>query len=126
MPYRVCTRAGCGTLHQGTGMCPSCRSAADKQRRPEGNPYVTRGHQRFRAGVLARDPYCVCQGDCGHHTMTCGAPASIADHYPHERVDLVTMGLDPNDPRHGRGLCPKCHNAKTARTRPGGWNSRIE
>lgn len=124
MPWRVCTTPGCGTLHQGTGKCDGCKAKADRDRRPEGNPYNTRGHHSFRETVLARNPRCVCPGDCGKHTSRCGAQATIADHYPHERVDLITMGLDPNDPRYGRGLCKGCHDATTARRKPGGWNRR--
>jgi 5-methylcytosine-specific restriction protein A len=36
----------------------------------------------------------------------------------------VDMGLDPNDPKFGRGLCKRCHDEHTARTSPGGWNRR--
>lgn len=62
--------------------------------------------------VLARDPLCVI---CGIRIST------VADHHPLERRELVARGLDPNDPERGRGLCSGCHNAKTARTSPGGW-----
>jgi 5-methylcytosine-specific restriction protein A len=49
--------------------------------------------------VLRRDVLCVL---CGVRL------ASVADHYPMERRELVASGLDPNDPRHGRGLCTEC------------------
>jgi 5-methylcytosine-specific restriction protein A len=117
MAWRVCTRPGCGTLHEGTGRCPGCRRAADKARRPQGNPYTTRGHLAFREAVLARHPRCVCTGECGHHDGYCGQPSTVADHHPIERVDLIAQGLDPNDPSRGRGVCKHCHDAKTARTR---------
>lgn len=115
MGYRVCSNPGCPTLHPGTGRCPTCRAAADKQRRPQGNPYRTAGHHAFREAVLLRDPYCV---ECKV------AWSTIADHYPIERRDLVELGLDPNDPVRGRGLCKPCHDRHTARTSPGGWNKR--
>lgn len=38
----------------------------------------------------------------------------MADHYPTDRRDLVKMGLNPNDPKYGRGLCERCHNRYTA------------
>lgn len=125
MGYRVCSTPGCPTLHQGVGKCPDCKAKADKQRRPQGNPYRTPGHRlRFREGVLARNPRCVCT-DTGHgHDGMCGQLATIADHYPIERVDLVTQGADPDDPKHGRGLCKTCHDKHTAATSPGGWNAR--
>lgn len=122
MAWRVCSRPGCGVLHQGTGRCPGCSAAADKARRPKGNPYSTRGHQRFREQVLAKHPRCVCIGDCGHHDTMCGAMSTVADHWPMERDEQIAAGLDPDDPSNGRGLCASCHGGKTARTRPGGWN----
>ncbi|GMA26185.1 restriction endonuclease [Luteimicrobium album] len=99
-------------MHEGRGRCPKCTAEADKARRPNGNPYSTSGHRRFREAVLARDPICV---------LCMSARATVADHYPTERRDLVDMGLDPDDPARGRGLCKPCHDKKTARTMPGGF-----
>jgi len=56
-----------------------------------------------------RTPWCVC-----------GKRATVADHYPVKRRDLVKQGLDPNDPRYGRGLCASCHARWTAEEAPGG------
>ena len=53
-----------------------------------------------------------------------GAASTIADHWPLERVELVEAGLDPNDPARMRGLCKRCHDSKTARTKPSGFNGR--
>lgn len=122
---RVCSTPGCPTLHSDGGKCAACRAISERQRRPDGNPYSTRGHRlRFRAQVLAAHPYCQCRGECGHHEHMCGQRSTIADHFPHERRDLVEMGMDPDDPTYGRGLCKPCHDAKTARTSPGGWASQ--
>jgi phage terminase large subunit-like protein len=46
------------------------------------------------------------------------------DNWPRSRRELVTAGLDPDDPRHGRGVCEHCHNHHTSHAQPGGWNSR--
>jgi len=112
---RVCSRPGCPKLTSG-GRCDNCRRAADKARgtaRERG--YNTVGHQRFRTAVLDRDPICVlCQL----------AAANVADHWPTSRRDLIDLGLDPDDPRHGRGLCKRCHDMETARLQPGGWADR--
>ena len=124
MPWRVCTVPGCGTLHEGTGKCPEHRAQAERDRRPHGTPYNRAAHRSARETVLARQPRCVCPGDCGKHTGWCGAEATVADHHPHERVDLVAMGENPDDPKWMRGLCKPCHDAKTARTKPSGWNAR--
>ena len=122
---RVCSTHGCPTQHTNVGKCPACRADAEAIRRPGGSPYATRGHRLgFRAPVLARHPYCQCTGQCGKHDGMCAERSTVADHYPTERVDLITQGLDPNNPQYGRGLCTPCHNAKTAATKPGGWNAR--
>jgi 5-methylcytosine-specific restriction protein A len=67
----------------------------------------------FRAGVLARDHVCV---------LCKVAIATVADHHPKSRADLEQLGMNPNDPAHGRGLCKPCHDTETARNQPGGWN----
>lgn len=121
MAWHVCSTPGCGKLHEGTGRCDDCRAKADRARRPDGNPYSTRGHFAFREAVLARHPRCMCRGQCGRHANLCGAVSTVADHDPIERVDLVAAGLDPNDPARGVGKCKPCHDAKTARTKPAGF-----
>lgn len=110
---RVCSTPGCATLTaSGESRCQECRARAEKDRRPSGNPYSSAGHRAFRAEVLARDVLCVlCEVRL----------ATVADHYPLERRELVLRHMDPNDPEYGRGLCAGCHNSKTARTAPGGW-----
>jgi 5-methylcytosine-specific restriction protein A len=118
--WSICSR--CPRPVAKAGMCPDCKAKSDKRRRPDGNPYSTTAHRQvFREGVLAKNPRCVCEGDCGHHDNRCAQPSTVADHHPHERRDLITMGLDPNDPQYGRGLCKPCHDGHTARTSPGGW-----
>ena len=115
MAWRVCSKPGCPNLHQGTGQCPTCRAATDRARRPHGNPYATPGHRAFREHVLTRDPICV---------ACLARPSTVADHHPRERWELIEAGENPNDPKHGRGLCKPCHDKHTARTSPGGWNAR--
>ena len=107
---RVCSTPGCAALTEpGRSRCAACTAAADRQRRPQGNPYATRAHRR---AVLDRDPICVL---CNMR------PATVADHWPIERRDLVAFGLDPDDPERGRGLCALCHASRTAKDTPGGW-----
>lgn len=112
---RLCSNPQCSELHEGKGKCPTCAAKAEAQRRPDGNPYSTAGHLAFRRAVLDRDPICVL---CDIRVST------VADHFPLERRDLVSVGLDPNDPARGRGLCAQCHNQHTAATSPGGWAAR--
>ncbi|MEV8395588.1 MULTISPECIES: holin [unclassified Streptomyces] len=109
----VCSRPGCPKLTD-TGRCPDCRRDADRVRGGARQRGYGREHEtRFRVGVLARDPVCV---------LCRQAPSVHADHYPLDRRALVAAGLDPDDPRHGRGLCGPCHSSETAREQPGGWN----
>jgi len=99
-------------IPRGKSRCPACSGQADAQRRPDGNPYSTTGHRAFRTQVLARDPICV---------LCRKARATEADHYPTDRRELVRQGLNPNDPKRGRGLCHRCHSRATAEHQPGGW-----
>lgn len=111
---KPCPTPGCPSLTQG-GRCPNCRRDADRARgTATQRGYNSRGHRGFRAEVLSRDPVCVL---CRVRLST------VADHWPASRRDLEDSGRNPNDPRHGRGLCAGCHNAETARNQPGGWNA---
>jgi 5-methylcytosine-specific restriction protein A len=114
-PRQPCTTPGCPYLAT-SGRCPNCRLAAQAERGTAAERGYDAGHRdRFRPGVLRKHPICV----------LCRARRStVADHYPISRRQLVEQGLDPNDPRHGRGLCGPCHNQETARRQPGGWNAR--
>ena len=115
---KPCSTAGCPELvEHGTSRCEDCAAQADRRRgTATERGYNSRGHHRFRRKVLERDPICVIDG--------CMAPATIADHWPVSRRDLVAKGLDPNDPSRGRGLCVRCHGRETAVHQPGGWNDR--
>lgn len=109
----VCSKPGCPKLTE-TGRCTEHRAEADAARGTARQRGYGRGHeQRFRPGVLARDPVCV---------LCHLAPSVHADHHPLSRRQLVTAGLDPDDPQYGRGLCGPCHSRHTATEQPGGWN----
>lgn len=113
---RVCSIPGCPALTTG-GRCTEHRKQAEQARGSAASRgYAGKGHATFRAAVLTRDPVCVAPG--------CTAPSTVADHYPLSRRELVLRKLNPNDPRHGRGLCASHHNRSTARAQPGGWNDR--
>lgn len=121
---RVCSAPGCPTLTP-TGRCPHHRSDANQDRGSAASRgYGHRHATRFRAPVLRRDPLCTCPHPHVHgHGVRCYQPSTQADHWPRERQELVRVGLDPNDPRYGRGLCQPCHAAITADLQPGGWNA---
>lgn len=114
MAKRVCNVPGCPELTD-HGRCTKCERTADKQRgTATERGYNGKGHAAFRYQVLARDPICV---ECRTKRAT------VADHYPRSRRELVALGLNPNDPQYGRGLCFVCHSRETAQHQPGGWNA---
>lgn len=105
-PCTVCKRPTKGSR------CDQCARAADAARVSRGTS--TAGHRRFREEVLARNPICV---------VCYKARSTVADHYPQSRRERIELGLDPDDPSNGRGLCKRCHDRETARNQPGGWNN---
>jgi 5-methylcytosine-specific restriction protein A len=120
---KVCSTPGCPNLVPG-GRCPACIAAAEAARGTSRQRGYDHHHEtRFRPGVLRRDPLCVCTTTSHGHGAPCLTPSLHADHHPRTRRELVALGLDPNDPTHGRGLCERCHNAHTAATSPGGWHA---
>ena len=112
---RVCSVHGCPTIYPTSegSRCPEHRAEADKARgTAHERGYTGRGHQAFRNAVLTRDPICV---------LCHIAFSTVADHYPQSRKELIDLGLNPNDPQYGRGLCKPDHDRETAQNQPGGW-----
>jgi 5-methylcytosine-specific restriction enzyme A len=69
--------------------------------------------ERNRIAFLALNLFCV----------LCGGLATVADHFPISRRQLVAMGVRNPDAHHRlRALCRHCHSTETARLQPGGWN----
>jgi 5-methylcytosine-specific restriction enzyme A len=117
---KVCCTPGCPNLTPG-GRCADCKRESDRARGTSAERgYNSAGHlRRFRPGVLERDQLCVlCEAEGRPPTL-----ATVADHWPLSRRELIAQGLDPDDPERGRGLCAGCHNRETARHQPGGWNA---
>lgn len=105
-----CSTPGCVEVGDSAGRCPRHRSSAERVRgSAQARGYGSDHETLFRRPVLLRTPWCVC-----------GQRASHADHYPKTRRQLVREGLDPNDPKYGRGLCQSCHMQWTAEDSPGG------
>ncbi|MEU8371448.1 hypothetical protein [Micromonospora tulbaghiae] len=125
---KVCSKPGCPQLvPAGTGRCAGHRSEANRAR----GGYATRGGgnaadwRRARAACLARDPLCRCTDERHGHGPVCTAAATVADHYPETKADLVARGVTDPDALHRlRGVCASCHGKHTAETTPGGWNVR--
>lgn len=118
MPHKalsVCPTSGCPALTPG-GRCAECKAEAEKLRgSASSRGYGSRHRSEFRDAVLRREPSC----------RLCGAPSTVADHWPIDRKELVRQGLNPNDPTRGRGLCATCHGKATQAidSQRGGWNA---
>lgn len=119
---KVCSSPGCPELVE-RGRCEQCRAEAEQRRGTAAQRGYGTRHRRFRAGVLRRDPLCVCDDQDHEHGPRCLVPSTVADHHPRSRRELERLGLDPNDPQYGRGLCKQCHDRHTSRAQPGGWNA---
>lgn len=113
---KPCPTPGCPNLTPG-GACDTCAARAEQKRgTPAQRGYGHKHRTLFRPRVLAR---------AGHICQLCGRNiATIADHHPLSRRELVLKGLNPNNPDYGRALCKPCHDRETAREQPGGWNQR--
>lgn len=114
---RVCSVHGCPNIYAGTTTrCPQHEAEANQKHWAKTRPYNSKGHRdRFRPGVLLKDPQCV---------LCRQATSVVADHFPLGRDELIAAGMDPDDPKHGRGLCDPCNRKQTAARQPGGWNNR--
>jgi 5-methylcytosine-specific restriction enzyme A len=117
-PRAPCTTPGCGTPTPAGGRCETCRSRrrADSDRiRGDATQRGYGEHWRtvIRPAYLTRRPRCA----------LCGRAATIPDHHPRSRRDLVAAGVaDPDADEHLRPLCGPCHSRETARNQPGGWH----
>ena len=125
---RVCSQPGCPELTD-QGRCQAHRKQADRARGTRQQRGYGKAHtNRFRPGVLKRDPLCRCTDQTRtathHHGPQCLAPSTVADHWPLDKRELIARGMDDNDPAHGRGLCKVCHDHHTAQAQPGGWHTR--
>ncbi|MEV6544408.1 holin [Streptomyces sp. NPDC051665] len=121
---RPCSTGSCpGTPVRGSAKCGQCLGRSRRARPSSAaQGYGAEHRDRFRAGVLARDPACVCSEQAHGHGSPCGAPSEHADHWPLSKRELVERGWDDHDPRHGRGLCHPCHSKETGHHQPAGWN----
>lgn len=69
--------------------------------------YQTRAWRRRSRQFLSKPE----NGDC----IDCGAPATVSDHAPISRQELVAMGVeDPDADEHLQPRCGPCHSRRTA------------
>ena len=122
--FKTCSTPNCPELVPvGTSRCSTCQAQAEQRRGTSTQRGYDHTHRaRFRRGVLRRDPLCVCTDQHGHGPQ-CLAPSTVADHWPMDKRELRSRGLDEHDPAYGRGLCKACHDHHTAHAQPGGWHA---
>lgn len=116
MPRQVrkpCSQAGCPNTTPRGGPCDEHRRQRERQRKADGNAvYTQSAWQRVRKRFLYHNPWC----------SLCARQATVADHWPVSRRDLVAQGVaDPDSHRNLRPLCKACHDRETARLQPGGF-----
>jgi len=114
-PLQPCTTPGCPGRAT-TGRCPHCRAGRQLNRRLKVETAAERGYgaawRRLRRDYLQRHPVCV----------LCRRMATIPDHYPRSRKQLLAAGVaDPDADEYLRPLCDPCHRSETGRRQPGGW-----
>ena len=125
MPRAMHPCPSCSEPTRAAGRCADCTRNAEQQRGTFRQRGYGRQHDtRFKRGVLRRDPTCTCTTTQHGHPVPCGQRSTDADHWPRDRRQLIADGADADDPRHGRGLCHRCHSRETALHQPGGWNRR--
>lgn len=110
-PRPPCSVPGCPELTTG-GRCAKHQREAEQQRGTSAERGYTTLWQRVRKAYLYRNPWC----------LLCGRMASVADHFPLSRRQLVERGVSDPDAAHRlRPLCTQCHNRETTKRQPGGW-----
>ncbi|MEV4767783.1 hypothetical protein [Micromonospora humida] len=111
---KVCATPGCPQLVR-TGRCTTHAAQAEQQRGTAAQRGYDHRWNRRRTAYLRRNPVC----------RLCPAKATVADHHPTSRRDLVAQGVtDPDADQLLRPLCASCHGRETAQHQPGGWNAR--
>ncbi len=101
-PPTTCNAPGCPTPTHNSRCAAHSRPNADQRG-------YTAQWKRGRLAFLVANPACV----------ICRRAATVADHHPVSRRQLVDRGdPDPDAPRHLRPLCQTCHGRETARHQP--------
>lgn len=118
---RVCSKPKCPKLTADGGRCTDCRRDADQQRGTRQDRGYDAAWERTRTAYLAQPG----NGACVLRGPRCTGRATVADHYPVSRRQLVTQGVrDPDAWHRLRPLCASCHGVATSQHQPGGWAAR--
>lgn len=113
----TCAQPGCYNLQP----CPEHAKKPSTQPSASSRGYGSRW-QQIRKAFLAANPLCAGNGTGSHHPH-CDGKATIPDHHPLTRAELVRQGVADPDAFHR--LVPRsdpCHKSITVRF-DGGWGN---
>lgn len=117
---KVCSKPGCPTLTPG-GRCTPHQREADRARGTSSQRGYDAAWERNRAAYLADPQHRL----CAIRGPKCTVLATVPDHHPVSRRDLIAQGVrDPDAWHRLRPACAPCHGTATAEHQPGGWNAR--
>ncbi len=112
---KTCSTVGCPELVP-KGRCAVCAREAEARRGTAAQRGYGSSWTRRRSAFLRRPENVFCR--------LCQSVATVADHWPRSRRELVAMGVrDPDAEHRLRPLCAPCHGKETAASQPGGWNA---
>lgn len=115
---KVCSTAGCWELVP-SGRCAGCDARADKARGTAADRGYDAAWRRRRRAYLIRHPLCAVL------LPGCTRLATVPDHWPLDRRELVRLGVpDPDADHRLRPACAHCHGVATAAAQPGGWHAQ--
>lgn len=98
----ACHRCGRPTA-EADGVCPTCKARVS----PQSSPYWESEWKRRSVSFLRKHTKCA----------LCGSRATVADHYPDTRRELLARGVaDPDTEDRLRPLCASCHASRGRRS----------
>jgi len=102
----ACVRCG-RTTEARDAVCDDCKSRVN----PQASPYWETKWRQRSAEFLSKNPWCVlCEAEGKRAGVPLQAKATVADHYPHTRKELLARAIsDPDEERYLRPLCAPHH-----------------
>jgi 5-methylcytosine-specific restriction protein A len=102
----------CPELTTGGPCAEHAKQRAKQRTNRGGSAYGRNWRERVQPRFIYQNPWCV----------LCGRAASVADHWPTSRRDLVARGEpNPDAFEHLRALCKACDAKERPKREPGGW-----
>ena len=108
-PPTPCTVPQCGGFGEVRGRCRAHATEGERSRGYANERGYGPAWRAIRVEFLLLNPICI----------DCGAPATVPDHFPRSRKELLADPTveDPDAFEHLVPRCTPCHNSSTARRR---------